>query len=54
MKKDNKWICDDCSELFKTKKELVEHLKNVFDEATETADRTIDQLESLGVSDPYE
>jgi len=48
-----KWKCDVCDEEFKTKKELVEHLKSEFEEATETVDRAVGQLESLGVKHPY-
>lgn len=35
---------------FKTKKELIEHLKNEFDEYTTIADNIVNQLEDLKIN----
>lgn len=48
-----KWVCQSCGDSFKTKGELVEHLKDDFENATTDADWAVGQLEDLGV-DPYE
>lgn len=49
----SKWKCCVCSEKFLTKKELIEHLKEEFEDADETVSRVQDQLEDLGVRNPY-
>jgi len=47
------WECDVCGEQFKRKRDLVEHLKEHFEEADETVSRVVEQLESIGVDNPY-
>jgi hypothetical protein len=51
--KKTKWVCEECGAEFKTKKALIEHLIDEFEEATQTADSVADQLESLGIENPY-
>ena len=50
-----KWICNVCNEEFKTKKELIEHLKDELSDAEQQVDISYRQMkEELGVKDPYE
>jgi hypothetical protein len=50
----NNWKCSICYKEFKTKKELVAHLSGEFDEYSMMADMAVEQLEDLGVKNPYQ
>lgn len=50
----SKWICLVCAEKSLTKKDLIDHLKNHYDEASYTVDESQAQLEELGVDKPWE
>ena len=52
MKK-KKWVCYECGKQFKTKKALVEHLKDEIEEATNVLDSIVDQFNELGIENPY-
>lgn len=51
MKK--KWQCFECGKIFKLKRDLVEHLKDEFEEANIICDEVAGQLEELGVKEPW-
>lgn len=43
--------CKICSEKFTSKKRLIEHLKDEYENAYYTVDLAVDQLEDLGVKE---
>lgn len=49
--KKKEWSCYECGEQFKTKKALIEHLKEEFEDATNIADGVVFQLEELGITE---
>ena len=51
MKK--KWECWECQEHFKTKKELIEHLKDELNEGESKVDLVVEQFEDMGIENPY-
>ncbi|MFA5395717.1 MAG: hypothetical protein WC346_06830 [Methanogenium sp.] len=51
--KKRKWECNICRQTFTNKKLLVEHLKDEFEEADMISDMSRDQLEELGIDNPY-
>lgn len=53
MKKKTKWECSECNEQFKTKKDLIEHLKEDLDEAETVVEDIVDYLEDLGCDNPW-
>lgn len=53
MKK-TKWLCEECHTYFKTKRELIDDLKDHFEEARQIADYCSYYLEELGITNPYE
>ncbi len=51
--KKRKWECNICRQTFANKKILIEHLKDEFEEADMISDMSRDQLEELGIDNPY-
>lgn len=49
----NKWHCEECGYVHKTKRELVEDLKQHFEEASQTMDYCSGTLEDLGIKNPF-
>jgi len=47
--KQEKWECWDCSQVFKTKRDLIEHLQEEIEEGSDLVDRCINQLDEMGI-----
>ena len=45
--------CNICAHSVKTKKDLIQHLKDEFEDATYTADQAVNQLDELGIKNPF-
>lgn len=52
-KKKIKWQCFDCDSVFKTKRELVEHVADELDEIGQTEETLINQIDEMGIKNPY-
>lgn len=48
------WICEECNKKYRRKKDLVECLKEHLDEAGQTEDVCVNQLEDIGIENPWE
>lgn len=48
-----KYQCEECGEKFVEKKDLIEHLKQEFEEGTDQADNAVNQLNELSIKNPY-
>ena len=50
----NKYFCEECSSNCKTKKEFIECLKDHINDASVTLDYCVEELEEMGIENPYE
>ena len=52
-KNKKEWICDECHTKYRLKRDLVECLKEHMDEAGMTEDTCVNQLEDMGIENPW-